>query len=95
MPMNPNPIEIDPGDGRNLYWDVENDTIVSAVWTSQAISPAGTPALTIGAPVNTSTRTMAKVSGIVLAAKHELTTSITLASGQVIQRSRILVGVNL
>jgi hypothetical protein len=49
----------------------------------------------IGAPVNTSTRSTARVSGIALGAKHELLTKITMGSGQKIERSRILFGVNL
>ena len=95
MPMNPNVVELDPNDERDCYWDVENDTIASAVWSSTAISPAGTPALTLGAPVNTTTRTTANVSGIALGALHELVCTVTLASGQVIERSRYVKGVNL
>jgi hypothetical protein len=95
MPINPNVVELDPADSRDMYWDVENDTIASAVWSSALISPAGTAALTIGAPVNTATRTKARVSGITLDSLHELKATITLTSGQVIQRSRYVKGVNL
>jgi hypothetical protein len=95
MPMNPNVVELDPNDFRDCYWDLENDTIASAAWTSAAISPAGTPALTIGAPVNTTTRTTARVSGIALGALHELTCKVTCTSGQKIERSRYVKGVNL
>lgn len=95
MPINPNVVELDPSDSRDMYWDVVNDTIASAAWSSTAISPAGTTALTIGVPVNTATRTTARISAIALDALHELKCTITLTSGQIIQRSRYVKGVNL
>lgn len=95
MPMNPNVVELDPADERDCYWDLENDTIASAAWSSTLISPVGSPALTIGVPVNTSTRTTARVSGIALNALHELICKITCTSGQKIERSRYVKGVNL
>jgi hypothetical protein len=94
--MNPNVLELDPNDERDCYWDAENDTIATggAAWSSVAISPVGTPALTIGVPVNTTTRTMANVKGIALGSLHELICKVTLTSGQKIERSRYVKGVN-
>ena len=90
--LNENIINLDPSDHRDCYWDVVNDTIASAAWTSTLISPAGSPALTIGAPTNTANRTTARVSGIAAGAKHLLKCVVTLTSGQLISRSRIVYG---
>jgi hypothetical protein len=95
MPINPNVVELDPNDERDCYWDVDNDTIASAAWSSALVSPAGTAALTIGVPVNTSTRTKANVKGTALDSLHQLTCKITCTSGQKIERSRYVKGVNL
>ena len=95
MPMNPNVVELDPNEERPCYWDLENDTVASAAWSSSVVSPAGASALTIGVPVNTSTRTTALVSDIQLGAMHELVCNITCTSGQKIERSRYVKGVNL
>lgn len=92
MSMNPNVVELDPNDQRDVYWEVVGDTIASAIWSSAVISPAGTPALTISAPTNTTTRSTVRVSGIALGAKHYLTCKLTLTSGQVIERSRVVYG---
>jgi hypothetical protein len=94
MPMNPIVVELDPGDERDMYWDVVNDTIVSAAWSSIKKEDA-TINLTLGTPVNTSTRTTCRVSDIELGALHELIVTITMTSGQIIQRSRHIKGVNL
>lgn len=90
MPMNPNVQELDPLAETDCYWDLVNDTVASAAWTSTAISPAGTSALTIGTPVNTSTRTRARISGGSLGSIHRLTTVVTGASGQKLVGSRYL-----
>lgn len=90
--VNDNILELDPSDERDCYWDVENDAIASAAWTSSVISPSGATALTLGAPANTTTRTTCRISAIQAGAKHYVKVLITLASGQKIARSRMVYG---
>lgn len=90
--LNENIINLDPSDFRDGFWDVVNDTIASAAWSSSVISPSDATALTLGAPVNTPTTTTCRISGIQDGAKHYVKVVVTLTGGQKIARSRIVYG---